>query len=95
MVGARGYNSIENAPTAKFQDSEPPRVEVPPSTDADHLDNPYRVFTIYSYHEARTLPDRWIVTSTSEALLLPPNPLMSCLKDIASRDTDGLVLHSD
>ncbi|MCE0482239.1 hypothetical protein HAX54_040807 [Datura stramonium] len=75
------------------RESEPPHVEVPPSTEVVHLEDQYRVAPIYSYHEVMTLLDRWIVTMPGEPLALPPNLLMPSMKDIASRAIDGLVLH--
>ncbi|MCE5165704.1 hypothetical protein HAX54_011776 [Datura stramonium] len=63
------YSLTEIVIAYKFEDSEPPHVEVPP---------------IYSYHEARTLSDNWVMTSPNEPLVLPYNPLMPSTEDIAS-----------
>ncbi|MCD7467312.1 hypothetical protein HAX54_004659 [Datura stramonium] len=68
---------------------DPPMVDSNPrmtsAWEASHLEDPYRVAPIYSYHEARTLPDRWIVATLGEPLALPPNLLMPSVMDIASQ----------
>ncbi|MCE3215590.1 hypothetical protein HAX54_002881, partial [Datura stramonium] len=48
--------------------------------------DPYRVAPIYSYHDARTLPDRWVVTLPSDPLVLPSDPLMPSVADIAKKN---------
>ncbi|MCD7446157.1 hypothetical protein HAX54_045214 [Datura stramonium] len=90
-----GYNPIKNAPVVEIQDSEPSRVEVPPPMDAAHLHDPCWVALIYSYHEVRTLPNRWVVTLPGEPLVLPPGPLMPFVEDMDSCVIDELVLHSN
>ncbi|MCD9641390.1 hypothetical protein HAX54_027557, partial [Datura stramonium] len=66
------------------QDGEPPHVEAPANIDAAHQDDPYQVASIISYNEARTLLDRWVMTSPDELLVLPPDPLVPYVEDIAS-----------
>ncbi|MCE3050849.1 hypothetical protein HAX54_048288, partial [Datura stramonium] len=80
-----GYIPTENAPAIDVREREPLHVQVLPSIEASHLEDPYRVAPIYSYYEARTLLDRWIMTVPGEPLALPPNPLIPSVKDIASR----------
>ncbi|MCD7467282.1 hypothetical protein HAX54_004620 [Datura stramonium] len=42
---------------------DPPRNDVPPIMNDGHYDDPYRVAPICYYHEARTFPNRWVMTS--------------------------------
>ncbi|MCD7459764.1 hypothetical protein HAX54_041881 [Datura stramonium] len=79
-----GYSPTKIAVATKVQDGEPPRVKGPSTMDVSHQGDPYRVALIYLYHEARTLLDRWVMTSPDEPLVFPPNPLMPSVEDITS-----------
>ncbi|MCD9638175.1 hypothetical protein HAX54_021951 [Datura stramonium] len=61
---------------------EPPSDKGLPNKDFHH-DDSYWEPPIYSYHEDRTLLDKWVVTSPHGSLALPLDPLMSSLTDIA------------
>ncbi|MCD7469986.1 hypothetical protein HAX54_009489 [Datura stramonium] len=69
----------------EIEDSEQPHDEVLPIMDASNQGDPYWVPSIYSYHEARTLPNRWVVSTLHSPLALLPDTLMSSVTDITSR----------
>ncbi|MCD7467284.1 hypothetical protein HAX54_004624 [Datura stramonium] len=83
-----GYSPPKGVAARVVQVDDPPHNEVPRTMsrtmDDGRHDDPYRVALISSYHEARTLPDRWVMTSPNEPLVFPPDPLMSSTVDIAS-----------
>ncbi|MCD9644876.1 hypothetical protein HAX54_033400 [Datura stramonium] len=52
------YSSFEGLVAGEVQDGKSPHDEVLPTRDATHHSDPYWVTPVYSYHEARTLPDK-------------------------------------
>ncbi|MCD9646221.1 hypothetical protein HAX54_035909 [Datura stramonium] len=64
--------------------SEPPRDEVFPTMASAHHGDTYLVLPVYSYYEAMTLPNKWVVTLPQDPIVLPLDPLMPSMVDIAS-----------
>ncbi|MCD7446338.1 hypothetical protein HAX54_004326, partial [Datura stramonium] len=71
-----------DATTIEMHEDEHPHNEVSYSMDDAHQDDPYWVAPIYSYHQGRTLLDRWVVASPYNPFALPPDLLMPSMADI-------------